>query len=214
MTGRAADTAEHPQATAAARAPGAPADLLSRAAATFTVGAPIELPGPALDELVEALRRAASGGPAPDFAGSPHTPLALPALGHLRRRVLALAHEAGDQEAFAESHGWLLAIEQVSEHLAHDELGRVANQLRHLQRIILSTLSGARVRISGVDDHCPDSIAWGALPIEQDGSGHDLILCVNTRRHAGSVRENQAEIFPRGVTLDTTRQAMTGKPQG
>lgn len=98
--------------------------------ATYRLGAPRDVPLEALDELARALRRAVAGKTLPDFGGSPYTPIAGPTLGHLRRRILSLAHAAGDQEAYAESHGLLVAIEQLQEYLAHDDLGRVANQLR------------------------------------------------------------------------------------
>jgi signal transduction histidine kinase len=103
-------------------------DLLQEGIQALRGHAQGSLPNEALDELYEAVRLARAGRPLPSFVDSVHTAAFRPLLDLLRRRILTAADAAGDQEAFAESHALLMALEQLHDHLCRDDLYRTVDQ--------------------------------------------------------------------------------------
>jgi len=82
----------------------------------------------ALEELAGAVRAVAGGGESL-LASAPWTAIARPLMDVLRRQLLSATAVAADQEAYAECHALLLAMERVHDHLCHDDLYRVSDQL-------------------------------------------------------------------------------------
>lgn len=82
----------------------------------------------ALDQLAAAVRTVARGGE-PSLASAPWTAIARPLMDVLRRQLLSATAVAADQEAFAECHALLVALERVHDHLGRDDLYRVSDQL-------------------------------------------------------------------------------------
>lgn len=73
--------------------------------------------------------REMSLGSSGSLAREPWTAVARPLMDVLRRQLLSNAELAGDQEAYAECHQWLMALERVHDQLQHDDLFVVADQL-------------------------------------------------------------------------------------
>jgi len=84
--------------------------------------------GLALESLAAAVRAVAQGTE-PLLAREPWTPIARPLMDVLRRQLLSATHLAADQEAYAECHTLLVAMERVHDALCKDDLYRVAEQL-------------------------------------------------------------------------------------
>jgi signal transduction histidine kinase len=82
----------------------------------------------ALEALAGAVRTVAAGGE-PSLAHAPWTAIARPLMDVLRRQLLSATHSAADQEAYAECHALMVAMERVHDHLCRDDLYRVADQL-------------------------------------------------------------------------------------
>ncbi len=82
----------------------------------------------ALDELTALLRRVDGGDVAGQLNAATWTAVARPIMDVLRRQILSAANAAGDAEAFAESHRWLVALERVHDHLSRDDLYVLADQ--------------------------------------------------------------------------------------
>lgn len=104
-------------------------DMLTRALQAVRATATPSATAESIALVGEAVRRLRDGQVLPDLTGSLHTASARPALELLRRRILGEAHEAGDQEAFAESHALFMAIEQLHDRLSRDDLYRVVDQM-------------------------------------------------------------------------------------
>ncbi len=114
----------------------APADLLASAirgagyAITqrdLSLPLDVTLAQSALQELEAALRAPAEAEQL--LRTATWTPLARPLLDIVRRQILHLTQEAGDAEAYAQSHRLLMAVERVQDALQQDDLYQVADKL-------------------------------------------------------------------------------------